>query len=325
MSYDVTIVGGGPAGIQAAIYAASEGLKTLVLEKAQVGGQIGQTPLLENSIVAGLRGGSVTGPEFAFAMREQALRMGAEIRKGNVERVWADKAPALGLRFNRGQSEVFTNAVVLAMGAAWQDLTIPGIKAGISRKQVHYGPLNCMTAPCDGRSVAVYGGGPSAGQAIVELAGRASHVHVLLRSTMRMPQYLEERIRGLVTEGKVTLHEYVRIARLAAKTGGLSVRCEKMNANDVVFTAEAAHLFMCSGLLPATGWLKGSVALSESGKIITTGYRTNLPGVFAIGDVREGSVPRVGAAMGDGSAVVSDIWNYYRENNLQATGLQVVA
>lgn len=323
MSYDVTIVGGGPAGIQAAIYAASEGLKTLVLEKAQVGGQIGQTPLLENSIVAGLRGGSVTGPEFAEAMRQQALRMGAEIKKGNAFNVKRYAEGGLSVNYEGGLAD--TNVVILAMGAAWQDLTIPGIKAGISRKQVHYGPLNCMTAPCDGRSVAVYGGGPSAGQAIVELSGRASHVHVLLRSTMRMPQYLEERIRGLVTEGKVTLHEYVRIARLAAKTGGLSIRCEKMNANDVVFTADAAHLFMCSGLLPATGWLKGSVALSESGKIITTGYRTNLPGVFAIGDVREGSVPRVGAAMGDGSAVVSDIWNYYRENNLQATGLQVVA
>lgn len=322
MSYDVTIVGGGPAGIQAATYAASEGLKTLVLEKAQVGGQIGQTPLLENSLVAGPRGGSITGPEFAEAMRLQALRMGAEIRKANVFSL-KKYDTQVGVNFEGGLED--SNVVILAMGAAWQDLTIPGIKAGISRKQVHYGPLNCMSVQCERKDVAVYGGGPSAGQAIVELVNRGAFVNVLLRSTLRMPQYLEETIRGFESKGSVKLHEYSRIVRLGGTKDGLAIRSEKTSGTPAMFSLNAAHLFMCSGLLPATGWLKGSVALSESGKIITTGYRTNLPGVFAIGDVREGSVPRVGAAMGDGSAVVSDIWNYYRENNLQATGLQVVA
>lgn len=311
MLWDLIVVGGGPAGLQAAIYAASEGMKTLVLEKGRLGGQIGQTPLLENCVVAAGKG--ISGPEFVQNMREQAEKFGVEIVHDDVDSIGLDGSMLL-LRARPG---IYVGkAVLLAVGARWQDLTIPGIKTGISRDEVHYGPLNCLYAKCEARQVAVYGGGPSAGQAIMELAERAGHVHALMRSTMRMPQYLETRISG---HPKVTVHNYTRINSLRHHNNELTANIETAEDNGhKLASLPLSHLFMCGGLLPNTEWLKGSgVELTDTGKIRTDhGYQTVMPGVFAIGDAREGSVPRVGCAIGEGSTVVSRIWDYFRANEL---------
>lgn len=312
MLWDLIVVGGGPAGLQAAIYAASEGMKTLVLEKGRLGGQIGQTPLLENCVVAAGKG--ISGPEFVQNMREQAEKFGVHFDFGGATGLMPVNG-VLRVLIGVGISHA-AKAVLLAVGARWQDLTIPGIKTGISRDEVHYGPLNCMYAKCEARQVAVYGGGPSAGQAIMELAERAGHVHALMRSTMRMPQYLETRISG---HPKVTVHNYTRINSLRHHNNELTANIETAEDNGhKLASLPLSHLFMCSGLLPNTDWLKGSgVELTDTGKIRTDhGYQTVMPGVFAIGDAREGSVPRVGCAIGEGSTVVSRIWDYFRANEL---------
>lgn len=306
MTWDVVIVGGGPGGMQAAIAAASEGLKTLVLEKGKVGGQIGQTPKLENSVFA--PAGGVTGPQFAQQMREQADRMGVIIATGEAAKLTRLRK-TIAIETKDGTVYRALNAV-LAMGSAWHDLDIPGLKPQIN-KTVHYGPVQCLTVDCVGQEVAVYGGGPSAGQAIIELAGKAKRVHVLMRSTLKMPQYLVDRIHEL---SNVTLYNHTKIVSVAA-LNSRELQVNLAGESDRVYPP-VSHLFMCSGLVPATKWLKGQVGLDDNGRIKVGGegrgsLETSIDGVFAIGDCRAGSTPRVGVAIGDGSMVVTEIWNRF--------------
>jgi thioredoxin reductase (NADPH) len=315
MIWDVVIVGGGPAAIQAAIAAASEGLKTVIIEKDKIGGQIGQTPLLENFVAAA---GGITGPTFATAMKAQAERMGTVIQKGQVfdighndaGNVWLDLRGDAGYR-------VYGHTCILAMGNSWQDLNIPGVKEGITARTVHYGPVECLSTDVAGLDVAVYGGGPSAGQAIIELANRgAKKVRVLMRSVLNMPQYLVDRINALPA---VKLYEHTTIQKVApvGNTLGLLITSDaKQKA-----LAGVSHLFMCSGLVPATGWLPEKIKRDEHGRILVgpaagaaSFLHTSMKQVYAIGDCRSGSTPRVSAAIGDGAFVVTEIWKHFREN-----------
>jgi thioredoxin reductase (NADPH) len=212
MIYDVLVIGAGPGGMQAAIAAASEGLKTLVLERDKVGGQIGQTPKLENSVFAN---GGLTGPQFATMMREQADRMGVEFHYGDAFSLRATKKSVvvgvkIGLSPAHVRIEHYTaRTVVLAMGNKWNDIDIPGMKEGMAAGLVKIGPVDCLHADVKGKDVAVFGGGPAAGQAILELALKARRVHVIMRSHYRMPQYLIDRMEALdnvVTHPHTTYH-----------------------------------------------------------------------------------------------------------------------
>jgi thioredoxin reductase (NADPH) len=304
--YDVLIVGGGPGGMQAAVAAASEGLTTCVLEKDKVGGQIGQTPRLENSIIAPK--GGITGPQFAATMRSQAEAMGVKIVAGEAKGLFVESGVNVvyaSLTNHHGQRLEATN-VVLAMGSGWQHLDIPGLKAQIG-KRVHYGPLESLTYPITpGLQVAVFGGGPSAGQAIIALAERGAVVHVLLRSTLKMPQYLVDTILDFNNAGQVVIHEHVKLERITRGAGGMLVYLKGRTAHPLA----ASAMFMCNGLVPNTGWIGETLARDEDGRIVTQlpSLQTNLAGVYAVGDCRVGSTPRVGVAIGDGSMVVTEIW-----------------
>lgn len=316
MIWDLLIIGGGPAAIQAAIMASSEGLKTLVIERDKVGGQIGQTPLLENFIASQ---GGITGPQFAEAMKAQAERMGASFVKGNV--IGFDR----NFHSPKGQFTVSCDTpddvdkyehhvgqtIVIATGNRWQDLDIPGIREGIENRTVHYGPVECLNIDPAGSDVAVYGGGPSAGQAIIALAGKARTVHVLMRSTLRMPQYLVDTINALPN---VKLYNHTTIKKVVSNGSEISI-----HLGDSGIVVE--HLFMCSGLVPNTEWLSEEIQKDETGRVrvgasvdAKSFLGTSMAGVFAIGDCREGSTARVSAAIGDGAFVVTEVWKYFREN-----------
>jgi thioredoxin reductase (NADPH) len=310
MVWDMVVIGAGPGGLQAAIAAGSEGMKVLVLERATVGGQIGQTPLLENSVFAA---GGITGPAFAEMMKAQALAMGVTIQKADCTGVTVQPGNVKVLRLvgpNGKASSVKGHTVVIAVGAKWQELDIPGVR-GQSGKHVFFGPVKSIGYNATGRDVAVYGGGPAAGQAILALAQQVNtrKVHVLMRSTLRMPQYLVDRIHAAERAGRVSLYNHTTI-REVQRWGDDEVR---ISTDTQLFTVDA--LFMCNGLLPATDWLRSTLTLDEDGRIVVTdGVVTELPGVFAIGDCRSGSTARVGVAIGDGSLAVTHAWQYFASN-----------
>jgi thioredoxin reductase (NADPH) len=307
--WDVVIVGAGPGGCQAATAAASEGLSTLVLERDRVGGQIGQTPRLENAIFAR---GVTTGPDFAEMMHNQASSMGAKFEQGEAVGIETHEDGTHTVRLSN-ELGVNTRCVVLAMGNRWNDLDIPGLRDLVGHR-VHFGPVRCIAfnQNCD---VAVYGGGPSAGQGIIELADRACtcQVFAIMRSSLSMPKYLVDRIRS---HPKVTVIENTTITRVEKYGTGIDVRAKpELRKEGLVFHVGA--LFMCAGLHPATEWLEDVVDRDENGRV-KVGFggvtETSVPGVFAIGDCRSGSTARVGVAIGDASMCVTDIWRYRAKN-----------
>jgi thioredoxin reductase (NADPH) len=319
MIYDVAIVGAGPGGLQAAIAAASEGLSVIVIEKGAVGGQIGQTPLLENTVFCG---GGITGPDFAQMMKNQALEMGAKIIHGEVI--------ALGVQNNGDKKLAFTDAppllahtVILALGNRWQELDIPGVREQVGHC-VHYGPVKSITHEAGGRPVAVYGGGPSAGQAIIALAKRSTKVYVLMRTTLRMPQYLIDSILEYEKQEIVQLFEHTTITQVEKHNDHLDL---KLSIGGVESRINMVHaLFMCSGLQPATDWVPPMIERDEVGRIVVKPGRTetSVPGVYAIGDCRSGSTARVGVALGDGSMAVTEIWQYFAKHPVCSVCQQIV-
>jgi thioredoxin reductase (NADPH) len=160
-----------------------------------------------------------------------------------------------------------------------------------------------------GKDVAVYGGGPAAGQAILALADAISTrtCYAIVRSKLKMPQYLMDRI---AKHPKVKLLEATSILRMVS---GLGATIGLMLSTRPAAPLHVRALFMCNGLSPATAWVRNSVATNEDGKIITNGLATTMPGVYAIGDCRAGSSPRVGVAIGDGSMAVTEAWRYFEK------------
>jgi len=297
--WNVIVVGGGPGGMQAAIAASSEGLETLVLERDRVGGQIGQTPKLENSVFAD---GGITGPQFAHMMKSQAERMGVTLHRGDAVALSCDAEGIKSVTISRGDV-LKARIVVLAMGNKWTELDISGLRNEINF-QAFIGPMRALTWNAGNRPVMVYGGGPSAGQAILALADAPGTrmCYSVMRSGFKMPKYLEDRIREH-RNVRVLFPDEITLVERNDASGALLVHLgSRMNP----FAVNA--LFLCNGLTPATHWLRGTLPLDPDGRILVTDYATEMPGVFAIGDCRSGSTSRVGVAIGDGSAVVSKIW-----------------
>ncbi len=319
--YDVVIIGAGPGGLQAAIAAASEGLVVLVLEAGKVGGQIGQTPLLENSVFSA---GGITGPAFAESMHKQALAMGATIVAGRAIGITEVRGanPHWRVAYNvptGGSKQAHTHTVIIAVGNRWRELDIPGAKELVGRK-VHLGPARSIGYNATGRDVAVYGGGPAAGQAILALAAEVNtrRVRVYMRTKLRMPLYLSDRIREAEKAGRVTIHEDTQITKFhLGLEDQLHVHVQGNRAQRWIDVVDA--VFMCNGLQPATEWLeKGPVKLNGVGQIECDGVAAILVrkdlvkgGIYAIGDCRAGSTARVGVAIGDGSQAITEIWRYF--------------
>jgi thioredoxin reductase (NADPH) len=322
--YDVAIVGGGPAGLAAAVYGASEGLKTIMIEREAPGGQAGLSSRIENYL--GFPSG-LTGGDLARRAVAQARRFGVEIVSPQEAVALRVDGPYRYLRLNDG-TELSCHAMLLATGVQWRKLDIPGIDR-LQGAGVYYGGTSTEVAACRDEDVYIIGGANSAGQAAMSAAQYASRVVLLVRGktlAATMSQYLIEQVQStnnIHVEYCTSVMEVHGVDHLEA----VSLRCDLTGE---VNRVPANSLFVFIGAEPRTAWLDGIVERDERGFILTgpdllrPGKRakgwtlerdpslleTNIPGVFAVGDVRYGSVKRVASGVGEGSVAIQFVHQY---------------
>jgi thioredoxin reductase (NADPH) len=307
--YDTAIVGAGPAGLAAAVYAASEGLSVLVLDCRSFGGQAGASARIENYL--GFPTG-ISGLALMARAYNQAQKFGAEIAIPDEARLLLD-SNSTGFKLTLGNSEtVSARTVVLACGARYRRLDIPNL-ADFEGSCVHYWASAVETRICAGQEVILAGAGNSAGQATVFLAGKVKKLWMVVRGRdleSSMSQYLIDRIRALPN---VEVLLRTEITGLEGSEGSLKqVRCRHRDSGEET-VCDVGQVFSFIGADPNTDWVERSgIHLDDKGFVVTGGdgrhaLATNCEGIFAVGDVRCGSVKRVAAAVGEGSTVVSAI------------------
>lgn len=314
--YDVAVVGAGPAGLAAAVYAASEGLRTIVIEGNAPGGQAGTSSRIENYL--GFPSG-ISGLELATRAQTQAQKFGAKLAiSRNVTRL--DCGQHLFTAHVEGGMTVRSRSVVIATGARYRRLQIPNFNR-YEMSGIHYSATAIESRLCLDEEVIVVGGGNSAGQAAIYLAFSAKHVHILIRRadlTSTMSDYLVNRI---AFSRHITLHSQTEIIALAGTPGLEQVTWRNLQTGETT-VKQIRNVFVMIGADPCTEWLSNCVRLDAKGFVLTgeaTGasksnpYETSNPGVFAVGDVRSGSVKRVASAVGEGSVVVAAIHAYLRD------------
>jgi thioredoxin reductase (NADPH) len=312
MLYDAAIVGAGPAGLAAAVYAASEGLSTLVLDCRSFGGQAGASARIENYL--GFPTG-ISGLALMARAYNQAQKFGAEIAIPDEAQFLEEKnGAAFQLRLGNGET-VTARCVVLASGARYRRLDVSNL-SDFEGTCVHYWASAVETRLCAGQEVVLIGAGNSAGQAAVFLARKVKKLWMVVRGNSleaTMSQYLIDRIRALPNVEVLTRTE---ICALEGTEGSLQRVRWKHRDTGQEESREAGHVFSFIGAEPNTDWLAGSgIRLDDKGFIVTGAdanhlLATSREGVFAVGDVRCGSVKRVAAAVGEGSTVVSAIHAY---------------
>ncbi|TAA46620.1 FAD-dependent oxidoreductase [Pseudoxanthomonas winnipegensis] len=315
--HDVVVVGAGPAGLATAVYAASEGLSVLVLEQRAIGGQAGASSRIENYL--GFPTG-ISGQALAGRAYNQALKFGVElalpldVRTLQCEAKAEDPHAPLQLSLDNGQV-VQARTVVVASGARYRRPEVAQL-ARFEGSGVSYWASPIEARMCAGEEVALLGGGNSAGQAVVYLAPKVKKLHLVIRGPgleASMSSYLIERIKALPN---VELHTNTELLSLEADDqGALSGATYRDRTSGQSHSCSLRHLFLFIGADPNTDWLKGCVTLDPAGFVVTGAngaalLETDRPGVFAIGDVRAGSVKRVAAAVGEGAAVVAQIHQY---------------
>ena len=307
---DVLIVGGGPAGVAAAVYAGAEGLCALVIEDTAIGGQAGTSSRIENYM--GFPTG-ISGSDLVYRGQIQALKFGT--RFAMPRRVIALEKREDGSFCAKldNNGEVCAKSVLVATGVQYRKLPLQG-RDEFEGSGVFYAATDMESRFCHKKPVAIIGGGNSAGQAAMYLARSAHHVHLLVRGeslASSMSSYLSERLDA---EENVTVH-YQTEATCLHGDGWLEAITLK--TPDGEEKMDCGGLFIMVGAEPNSGWLSGLVELDEKGFVITgqdagqhSPYETATDGIFAVGDVRAGSVKRVASGVGEGSVVVSAIWNH---------------
>jgi thioredoxin reductase (NADPH) len=323
---DLVIIGAGPSGLAAAVYGASEGLEVLMLETSSPGGQAGSSSRIENYL--GFPTG-ISGQELAARAYNQAQKFGAQMLIAKGTRLACDRKP-YAVEVENG-AQIPARTVIIATGAEYRR---PSIK-DLSRFEgvgVYYGATFVEAQLCGGEEAIVVGGGNSAGQAAVFLADMTKRTYMLIRSAglaESMSRYLIRRIEGTST---IALCPHTEIVALEGGDHLESIRWQN-NQTGQIEEHNIRHLFVMTGADPNTRWLDGCVALDAKG-FIKTGpdlspedlstthwplarppylLETSLPGVFAIGDVRSGSIKRVASAVGEGSIAISFVHKVLKE------------
>jgi thioredoxin reductase (NADPH) len=304
---DLLVVGAGPAGLAAAVYAASEGLDVVVVEDVAIGGQAGTSSRIENYL--GFPQG-VTGAELARSAMLQAVKFGTRLVSPRAVTALTQEA---GGRFRvrlDDELDVHASSVVIASGVRYRRLDLPGL-SDLEGRGVYYAASQLEASVVAGRNAVVVGGANSAGQAALFLARHAGHVHVLIRRddlTATMSNYLAQR---LTHHGRITVHPRCELSAVHG-TDRLDFVTWHDGADDRDVDLDAAALFLLIGAEPCTTALvDAGVELDDKGFVVThADYATSMPGLFAVGDVRAGSVKRVASAVGEGSVVVSAVHAY---------------
>lgn len=315
--FDVLVVGAGPAGLATAVYAASEGLRVMVLDRRAFGGQAGASARIENYLgfPTGISGQALAGRAFV-----QAQKFGAEFlipaEVASLDCSEREDGGELGVKLADGR-RLRARTVVVASGARYRRPAVPRL-AEFEGRGVWYWASSLEAQMCSGSEVALVGGGNSAGQAAVFLAGHAARVHMLVRGAglaASMSRYLIERIEATPN---ITLRPQTEVRQLQGDPveGLTGVRWRHLSGDEQ--QAPVRNLFLFLGAEPDTDWLRScGVSLDEHGFVRTgdgaapgerrAALETCVPGVFAVGDVRSGSVKRVGGAIGEGAAAVAMI------------------
>jgi thioredoxin reductase (NADPH) len=323
---DVIIIGAGPSGLAAAVYGASEGLDVLMLETSSPGGQAGSSSSIENYL--GFPTG-ISGQELAGRAYSQAQKFGADMLVAKALRLVCDGRPYV-IELENG-ARISTRTVMIATGVQYRKLPLENLSR-FEGAGVYYGATFVEAQLCGGEEVVVVGGGNSAGQAAVFLAQNAKRVHMLVRSaglTASMSRYLIRRIENTPT---IILRPQTEIVTLEGGDHLESVYWRN-NQSGETEKHEISHVFIMTGADPNTHWLNGCMILDDKGFIKTgsdllpdnlsaSGWplmrqpyllETSLPGVFAVGDVRSGSVKRVASAVGEGSIAISFVHRVLQE------------
>jgi thioredoxin reductase (NADPH) len=312
--YDVAVVGAGPAGLASAVYAASEGLKTIVIEGLAPGGQAGTSSKIENYL--GFPTG-ISGQALAGRAQVQAQKFGARLAVSRHAAALDCGHQPYRVRLEEDQV-VTARAVVIATGARYRKLDVPDYDR-FEGQGIHYAATAMEAQLCTGEEVVVVGGGNSAGQAAVFLSRSTAHVHVLVRASglaATMSDYLVQRIDQ---SPKITLHARTEITALAGDQLLREVTWTNRDTGESE-TRRIGNIFVMIGAEPNTDWLDGCLELDKKGFIVTgrdpngqalaSAYETTRPGIFAVGDVRSGSVKRVASGVGEGSVVVQAVHQF---------------
>ncbi|MFK0253719.1 FAD-dependent oxidoreductase [Streptomyces sp. NPDC090445] len=326
--YDLVVIGGGPAGLGAAVYGASEGLRTVLVERSATGGQAGQSSRIENYL--GFPDG-VSGAQLTDRARRQAGRFGAEILTAREVTGLEVNGPARVVRFSDG-SAVAAHSVILATGVSYRQLGAPGCE-DLTGRGVYYGSSLTEASSCEGQDVYVVGGANSAGQAAVHLARGAKSVTLLVRGeslTASMSYYLVQQIEE-APNITVRPRTVVEAAHGAEHLERLTLRNTATGATEDV---DAQWVFVFIGAAPLTDWLEGTVLRDEDGFILSGPdltpdgrppaaweldrppyhLETSVPGVFVAGDARARSAKRVASAVGEGAMAVMLVHRYLEQS-----------
>jgi thioredoxin reductase (NADPH) len=320
--YDLVIVGAGPAGMAAAVYGASEGLRTLLVERETPGGQAGLSEAIENYL--GFPDG-IRGSELAERASRQAARFGAETVVAREAVGLRDEGSTRVVVLDDG-TEVCAHAVLLSLGVSWRMLEAPGCDR-LNGRGIYYGAAAAAVPTCRERDAIMLGAGNSAGQAALYLARYARSVTMVAPEpdfAEKMSEYLLNRIRRT---GNIHLRPASKVVEVGGDALLERVTIEHVDTGERE-TVETNSLFVYIGAAPRTAWLEGVVARDEKGFVLAGTaldgkvewkldrprylLETSMPGVFVAGDVRSGSVKRVGAAVGEGSMAIQFIHNHLR-------------
>jgi len=322
--YDLVVIGGGPAGLGAAVYGASEGLRTVLVERTATGGQAGASSRIENYL--GFPDG-VSGAQLTERARLQASKFGAEVLTTREVVSLDINGSARSVRFTDGTS-IGAHTVILATGVSYRQLTAPGL-AELTGCGIYYGSALTEAANCRGQDVYIVGGANSAGQAAVHMSRQAKSVTLLVRGPAlerSMSYYLIQQITAIAGISVRTCTEVIA----AHGTGHLGKLKLRDTSTGAVETVDAQWLFVFIGAAPLTDWLDGVVVRDDRGFIVAgpdlsvggerpPGWQldrppyhleTNVPGVFVAGDVRAESAKRVASAVGEGAMAVMLVHRY---------------
>jgi thioredoxin reductase (NADPH) len=322
--YDVIIVGAGPAGLACALYCSTEGLRTILVEREAAGGQAGLSSRIENYL--GFPAG-LSGADLARRGVTQVKRFGTEVLAPVQAECLSVQGEYRVVKLSTGQ-ELVGHSVVIASGVQWRRLDIPGMDR-LTGAGVYYGAANTEASSCKEEDVYVVGGANSAGQAAVHFSQYARSVNMLVRAdslSRSMSHYLTERIQT-IPNIKVETHTEVVELQGEDRLSGITIRHHDTKTDE---RRDAGALFIFIGAEPRTDWLEGTVCRDGKGFILTGGnllqdgkrppgwslnrdpalLETNVPGVFAVGDVRHGAVRRVANSVGEGSIVLYFVHQY---------------